>query len=454
MLAMAKTKTIYVCHDCGLEYAQWQGQCRGCRAWNAIEEMPTTQATRSDAHAWTKQAHAPVPLHDIKTETTSRLSTGLLEFDHVLGGGLVSDSVILIGGDPGIGKSTLLLQMLCQLSGQYSGLYVSGEESLSQISLRAQRLGLAHHALHILTDTSVASMIAWADQYAPQIMVVDSIQTAQTEQVSSPPGSVNQVRESAAQLVHFAKSRGIVLCLVGHVTKEGGLAGPRILEHMVDVVLYFEGRQDSRFRLIRAVKNRFGAVNEIGIFAMTSTGLKPVSNPSAIFLSHYSVPISGSVITVTWEGSRPLLVELQALVNDNQLSNPRRVTVGVEANRLSMILALLYRHGGAMTGHADVFVNVVGGLHVSETAADLPLLIAVLSSLRDRPMDSDLVIFGEVGLGGEIRPVPHGPDRLKSVIKHGFKRAIVPRANAPQASLPLEIMAVDHVQDALRLCGF
>jgi len=447
-----KTKLIFNCQKCGAAYSLWQGQCRDCGEWNTIvEEVAVKKSHHSSAVGFAGTQAQLTRLTEVKTHSQPRLSTGLAEFDHVLGGGLVSDSVVLIGGDPGIGKSTLLLQILTQLSLHYRALYITGEESLQQIALRAQRMQVSPEKLLLLSETNVERIIAIAEQQHPQVMVIDSIQTVFTEHVTSAPGSVSQVRESAAQLLRYVKQKGIALFLVGHVTKEGAIAGPRVLEHMVDAVLYFEGNQDNRYRVIRAVKNRFGAVNEIGVFAMTDKGLKQVNNPSAIFLSRYETPVAGSVITVTWEGSRPLLVEVQALVDESHLANPRRVTVGLEQNRLSMLLAVLHRHGGVATYDQDVFVNAVGGLRIMETAADLSLLLAVLSSLRNKPLPADLVVFGEVGLAGEIRPVPSGQERLKEAIKLGFKRAIVPKANVSKNySKEMEIVGVDKLTDAIR----
>jgi DNA repair protein RadA/Sms len=379
-------------------------------------------------------------------------SVGIGELDRVLGGGLVAGAVVLIGGDPGIGKSTLLLQALARLAqgDALACLYVTGEESLSQVLLRARRLGLAVDRLRLLAETRVEQILALALMEQPKVMVVDSIQTMYTEFLQSTPGSVSQVRESAARLVRYAKDTGITLFLVGHVTKEGAIAGPRVLEHMVDTVLYFESEDTSRFRVVRAIKNRFGAVNELGIFAMTDKGLKEVANPSAIFLSRYEGEVPGSVITVIREGTRPLLVEVQALVDESALANPRRVAVGLDQNRLTMLLGVLNRHGGTPMHHYDVFLNVVGGVRVSETGADLPVLLAVLSSLRNRPLPAGLVAFGEVGLAGEIRPVPNGEDRLREVAKHGFTEALIPKANRPRRKLDgLEVQAISRLSDAL-----
>ncbi len=389
-------------------------------------------------------------LVDVVPDDVRRTPTGIGEFDRVLGGGLVPGSVVLIGGDPGIGKSTLLLQTLAALGEGCASLYVTGEESPQQVSLRAHRLSLPLAQLRLAAETRVEGILAAASRERPQVLVVDSIQTVYTEALQSAPGSVAQVRESAAQLVRYAKQSGTALFLVGHVTKEGQLAGPRVLEHMVDTVLYFEGDSSSRFRVVRAFKNRFGAVNELGVFAMTEAGLKEVINPSAIFLSRHSEEVPGSVVMVTLEGSRPMLVEVQALVDESHLSNPRRVTVGLEQNRLAMLLAVLHRHGGIATYDQDVFVNVVGGVRLTETAADLPLLLSVLSSMRNRPLPEGLIAFGEVGLAGEIRPVPNGQERLKEAAKHGYKRAIVPAANRPKRPIEgMEITGVNRLSEAV-----
>jgi DNA repair protein RadA/Sms len=387
---------------------------------------------------------------DVEPSQNKGISTGIKELDRVLGGGLVSGSVVLIGGDPGIGKSTLLIQAMTNFQGDVSTLYISGEESPEQISMRAHRLGLPSDGLKLFTETCVETILKQAAIERPSVMVIDSIQTVYTEMLQSAPGSVAQVREATAQLVRFAKQMGTAIFLVGHVTKEGTLAGPRVLEHMVDTVLYFEGEQGSQFRLIRTIKNRFGAVNELGVFAMTDKGLREVSNPSAIFLSKHQKEVPGSAILVTREGSRPLLVEVQSLVDESHLANPRRVTLGMEQNRLNMLLAVLHRHGGIAMFDQDVYINVVGGVRITETAADLPVLLAVLSSFRDRPLPHDLAIYGEVGLAGEIRPVPSGQERLQEAAKHGFKRVILPRANAPKKPVDgVEIIAVDRLSDAL-----
>lgn len=450
-----KAKTQYFCNECGAIFPKWQGQCADCQAWNTLTEERVASAPKTamrDSGYAGSTDNSTMLMSDIALEQQPRISTELKELDRVLGGGLVSGSVVLIGGDPGIGKSTLLIQTLCHLSQSLNALYVTGEESLQQVTLRARRLGLNGDKLKLLTETRVEQILAIAEKEQPQVMVIDSIQTLFTGFLQSAPGSVSQIRESAAQLVQYAKKTGTALFLVGHVTKEGTLAGPRVLEHMVDTVLYFEGESDNRFRVIRAVKNRFGAVNELGIFAMTDKGLKEVSNPSAIFLSRYEHAVSGSVVMVTWEGSRPMLVEVQALVDSSYLANPRRVTVGLEQNRLSMLLAVLNRHGQVPTHDQDVFVNVVGGMKVSETAADLALLTSIISSLKNRPLPEKLVIFGEVGLAGEIRPVQSGQERLREAAKHGFTHAIVPKANAPRGEVAgMQVFPVSSLSEALEL---
>jgi DNA repair protein RadA/Sms len=446
-------KTVYVCSSCGASFPKWAGQCSDCGAWNSLEEtLAATGGKRSARFAGYAGDAGPAVqvLSDVETSNTERIATGLKELDRVLGGGLVSGSVVLIGGDPGVGKSTLLIQALSSLAQQLPVLYVSGEESAEQIGLRASRLGLATDRVRVLTETGVERILAIADTERPQVMVMDSIQTFYSEQLQSAPGSVAQVRESAAQLVRFAKRTGTSLFLVGHVTKEGALAGPRVLEHMVDTVLYFEGEAGSSIRLVRANKNRFGAVNELGVFAMTDKGLREVSNPSAIFLSRHEERVPGSAILVTREGTRPLLVEVQALVDQSPLANPRRVTLGLEQNRLSMLLAVLHRHGGIGMFDQDVYLNVVGGVRVTETAADLPVLLAVLSSLRNGPLQQGLASFGEVGLAGEIRPVPSGQERLREAAKHGFSKAVVPAANAPKKRIEgLEVIPVRRLDEAL-----
>ncbi|MGB5606404.1 MAG: DNA repair protein RadA [Gammaproteobacteria bacterium] len=449
---MAKVKSVYACNVCGAQSPQWAGRCGDCGAWNTLAEVlsTTTPASGRFAAYSGESGSAITRLSAVESGTQSRSSVGLRELDRVLGGGLVTGSVVLIGGDPGIGKSTLLLQVLSTLSADLSSLYVTGEESPEQISLRARRIGIRGDDVRLLSETSVERIIATARREKPRVMVLDSIQTLYTDALQSAPGSVAQVRESAAQLVRFAKQSGTAMFLVGHVTKEGTLAGPRVLEHMVDTVLYFEGDPGDRYRILRAIKNRFGAVNELGVFAMTETGLKEVHNPSAIFLSRHETQVAGSVVMVTWEGTRPLLVEVQALVDQSQLGNPRRVTLGLEQNRLSMLLAVLHRHGGLALGDQDVFVNVVGGVRVSETAADLAVLLAVMSSFRNRPLPGDLVVFGEIGLSGELRPVPNGQERLHEAAKHGFHRAIIPVANKPKHALDgMDVTAVGLLSQVL-----
>jgi len=451
---MAKTKTLYSCNDCGAEAPKWAGQCSDCGAWNTLVEITSlppasSRTTRYAGFAGEAAGLKVQRLSEVSAEDVSRFKTGSGEFDRVLGGGLVPGSVVLLGGDPGIGKSTLLLQVLTQL-GELNPLYITGEESLQQVSARATRLGLKVDELRLLIETRVEDILNMAQKEKPRVMVVDSIQTMYTDELQSAPGAVAQVRESAALLVRFAKQTQTTIFLVGHVTKEGTLAGPRVLEHMVDTVLYFEGDSGSRYRLIRAIKNRYGAVNELGVFAMTDKGIREVSNPSAIFLSQHDQAVPGSVIMVTLEGSRPLLVEVQALVDESHLSNPRRVTTGLEHNRLAMLLAVLHRHGGIVTHDQDVFANVVGGVRVTETGADLAVVLAIKSSLSDRIMPNDVIVFGEVGLAGEIRPVPNGQERLHEAAKHGFKRALVSKGNVPAKPIEgLEVIGVTRLSDAL-----
>jgi len=453
---MAKSKQVYSCTECGAQAPKWAGQCGDCGAWNTLLEVtavaPSKNNPRFAGFAGEAGANQIQMLDDVTPDDVLRNKTGIEEFDRVLGGGLVSGSVVLIGGDPGIGKSTLLLQAVVSMAQQQQKtLYTTGEESLQQISMRSHRLGLAAENVQLLAETRVENIIATAQKEKPQVLVVDSIQTVYTDLLQSAPGAVAQVRESAAQLVRYAKQTQTALFLAGHVTKEGTLAGPRVLEHMVDTVLYFEGDSGSRYRLIRAIKNRFGAVNELGVFAMTDKGLREVSNPSAIFLSRHEEAVPGSVIMVTLEGSRPLLVEVQALVDESHLSNPRRVTTGLEHNRLAMLLAVLNRHAGIFTSDQDVFANVVGGVRVTETGADLAVLLAVMSSLRNQTMPQDLVVFGEVGLAGEIRPVPNGQERLQEAVKHGFKRALVAKANMPREKIKgLDVVGVTRLDEALR----
>lgn len=448
---MSKNKPIYLCDACGARLGKWSGQCPECSEWNCVTETVAESRPTSRFGGYSGQLSNEVKkLSSIGQSDVDRMAIGVGEFDRVLGGGIVPGSVILLGGDPGIGKSTLLIQLVASLADHFPSLYITGEESLEQLGMRARRLGLSLEAIRCLTETSVEQILGHADKEKPRLMVIDSIQTVFTESLGSAPGSVAQIRESAAALVRWAKENHCCVVLVGHVTKEGTLAGPRVLEHMVDAVLYFESDAGSRFRVIRAIKNRFGAVNELGMFAMTGTGLKEVKNPSAIFLSGHDQPVSGSAITVVREGTRPILLEVQALVDISNLSNPRRVSLGLEQNRLAMMLAVLHRHGGVALADHDVFINVVGGMRVSETGADLPMLLALYSSFRDRPLQSKMICFGEVGLSGEIRPVPDGEQRLKEAAGHGFETAIVPAANAPRKQLKgLHVVAVRSIQETL-----
>ncbi|QTF10141.1 DNA repair protein RadA [Brenneria izadpanahii] len=455
---MAKAvKRAFVCNECGADYPRWQGQCSACHAWNTITEVrlaAASSSSRSDRLTGYAGESAGVSrvqkLSEISLEALPRFSTGFQEFDRVLGGGVVPGSAILIGGNPGAGKSTLLLQTLCKLSEQMKTLYVTGEESLQQVAMRAHRLGLPAHNLNMLSETSIEQICLIAEQEQPKLMVIDSIQVMHLADIQSSPGSVAQVRETAAYLTRFAKTRGVAIIMVGHVTKDGSLAGPKVLEHCIDCSVLLDGDADSRFRTLRSHKNRFGAVNELGVFAMTEQGLREISNPSAIFLSRGDEITSGSSVMVVWEGTRPLLVEIQALVDQSMMANPRRVAVGLEQNRLAILLAVLHRHGGLQMSDQDVFVNVVGGVKVTETSADLALLLSLVSSLRDRPLPQDLVVFGEVGLAGEIRPVPSGQERIAEAAKHGFKRAIVPHANMPKKPpLNMQVFGVKKLADAL-----
>lgn len=445
---MARPKSSYVCGSCGARTSQWQGQCPSCEAWNTLELAVPVSGLRP------RPAPGAAPRSKTVTEVTDddevRAQTGIGELDRVLGGGLVAGSVVLLGGDPGIGKSTLLLQAADALSQSRTVLYASGEESVRQVALRARRLGLVSRTMRLVAETRVESIIEESAAARAAVVVVDSIQTMQTEASESSAGSAVQVRESSARLVRYAKETGTVVIIIGHVTKEGQIAGPRILEHMVDTVLYFESDPGSRFRVVRAVKNRFGAASEIGVFAMAEQGLKEVRNPSAIFLSRHDESASGSAVTVVHEGSRHLLVEVQALVDESQGLSPRRVAVGFESSRLALLLAVLHRHGGIATSGSDVFVNVVGGVRINETAADLPAVLAVASSVRNRPLPSATVCFGELGLTGEIRPVPFGEERLREAAKQGFRRALVPAANAPRRKIEqIEIEAVATLEQAL-----
>jgi len=446
---MAKVKTIYTCTECGGQTLKWQGQCPHCTAWNTLVETIAEKASGSRYQS-VAEASKLQKLADVEAREEPRRPTGIDELDRVLGGGLVTGAVVLIGGDPGIGKSTLLLQALAILGSSCNAIYVSGEESAQQIALRARRLAVDASALNLLAEIQLEKVLSVLSAQKPDVAVIDSIQTVYSETLQSAPGSVAQVRECAAQLTRFAKSSGTSLLLVGHVTKEGALAGPRVLEHMVDAVLYFEGDTHSTFRLVRAVKNRFGAVNELGVFAMTERGLRGISNPSALFLSHHETQVAGSCVMVTQEGSRPLLVEVQALVDEAHAPNPRRLSVGLEQNRLAMLLAVLHRHAGIAAFDQDVFVNAVGGVKIDEPAADLPVLLAIVSSLRNKPLPEKLVAFGEIGLAGEVRPVQRGQERLREAAKLGFKLAIIPKANAPKAAIEgIEVVSVERVEEAV-----
>ncbi len=455
---MAKApKTAYVCNDCGAEFSRWQGQCSACKAWNTISEVRLISASNSTKNdrfsGYAGETRAKIQtLSEISLQETPRFTSGFKELDPVLGGGIVPGSAILIGGHPGAGKSTLLLQVMCGLAKNMTALYVTGEESLQQVAMRANRLNLPTDKLNMLSETSVEQICNLADQLKPQIIVVDSIQVMHLSDIQSSPGSVAQVRECASFLTRYAKTRQVAIIMVGHVTKDGTLAGPKVLEHAIDCSLLLEGEADSRFRTLRSHKNRFGAVNELGVFGMTEQGLREVKNPSAIFLSRGDEQTPGSSVMVLWEGTRPLLVEIQALVDHSMLANPRRVAVGLEQNRLALLLAVLHRHGGLQMSDQDVFVNVVGGVKVGETGADLALLLALISSFRNRPLPQDLVVFGEVGLAGEIRPVTSGQERISEAAKHGFKRAIVPFANKPKSAVEnMEVFTVKKLADALAI---
>ncbi|HZP87299.1 MAG TPA: DNA repair protein RadA [Burkholderiales bacterium] len=445
---MAKAKTIFSCTECGGQTLKWQGQCPHCSAWNTLVETIAERA--ASRYQGLTQTSAVVALPDVEAGEEPRRQTGIAELDRVLGGGLVGGGVVLLGGDPGIGKSTLLLQALSQLASDCATLYISGEESAQQLALRARRLGLHSSSLKVLAEIQLEKILAALSNERPIVAVIDSIQTIYSEALQSAPGSVAQVRECAAQLTRMAKTSGMALLLVGHVTKEGAIAGPRVLEHIVDAVLYFEGDTHSSFRLVRAIKNRFGAVNELGVFAMTDRGLRGVNNPSALFLSQHSSEVAGTCVLVTQEGSRPLLVEIQALVDDAHAPNPRRLTVGLEQNRLALLLAVLHRHAGIAAFDQDVFVNAVGGVKIDEPAADLAILLAIVSSLRNRPLPPRTVVFGEVGLAGEVRPVQRGQERLREAAKLGFTHAIVPHANLPKSAIEgIEAIGVTRVEQAV-----
>ena len=447
---MAKTKVEFVCRECGASHHQWAGQCLDCKEWNTLEEIVISQATSSKPESLKDLPASKVQnLTEIKAQNKDRLSTGLSELDRTLGGGLVDGSVVLIGGDPGIGKSTLILQALAKLNSDNTTLYVSGEESAEQVSERAIRLGIKEDILFI-GETHLEKIIKLSKDIKPKVIVIDSIQTMVTDLSASAPGSVTQVRDCAAQLTQFAKQTNTILLMIGHVTKGGALAGPRILEHMVDAVLYFEGDAGGRYRIIRAVKNRFGAVNEISVFAMGEKGLKQVSNPSSIFLSNQENPSSGSMVMVTREATRPLLVEIQALV-DQSNGTPKRVSVGLDQNRLALQLAILHKHSGIATFDQDVFINVVGGIKVSETASDLVVMLSIVSSLRDKVIPSKWIAFGEVGLTGEVRPVYNAQERLSEAQKQGFELAIIPKGNEPKKPIKgIQVIPVGYLYQAIQ----
>ncbi len=448
---MAKAKTIYVCTECGGQSPKWQGQCPACQQWNTlVESINETVAPGGNRFGLIAEAGKLQRLSEVEAREEARIPSGVSEFDRVLGGGLVPGGVVLIGGDPGIGKSTLLLQSLAAMGATRKVLYVSGEESAQQIALRARRLDADPKHVHVLAEINLEKIQATIQHEKPDVAVIDSIQTLYSSALTSAPGSVAQVRECAAQLTRVAKSGATTIILVGHVTKEGALAGPRVLEHMVDTVLYFEGDTHSSFRLIRAFKNRYGAVNELGVFAMSEKGLKGVSNPSALFLSQHSGEVAGSCVMVTQEGTRPILVEIQALVDEAHAPNPRRLSVGLEQNRLALLLAVLHRHSGIACFDQDVFINAVGGVRITEPAADLAVMMAVVSSLKSKPLPAKLVVFGEVGLAGEVRPVQRGQERLREAAKLGFTHALIPKANKPkQAIAGLTVFAVDRIEEAV-----
>ncbi|QRX82874.1 DNA repair protein RadA [Glaciimonas sp. PAMC28666] len=449
---MAKAKTNYTCTECGGIANKWTGQCPACGQWNTLVEtiIESVGNRFSNQHKGLAQTAPVVSLSDIDAIDVPRFGTGIEEFDRVLGGGLVAGGVVLIGGDPGIGKSTLLLQALANLSRVKKVLYVSGEESGAQIAMRGKRLAVDAKDLKLQAEIQLEKILNTLVEHKPEVVVIDSIQTVYSDALSSAPGSVAQVRECAAQLTRVAKQTGITIIMVGHVTKEGALAGPRVLEHIVDTVLYFEGDTHSSFRLVRAVKNRFGAVNELGVFAMTEKGLKGVSNPSALFLSQHDIAVAGSCVMVTQEGTRPLLVEIQALVDASHAPNARRLSVGLDQNRLAMLLAVLHRHAGIAAFDQDVFINAVGGVKITEPAADLAVLLAINSSMRNKPLPRGLVVFGEVGLAGEIRPAPRGQERLREAAKLGFSIAVIPKSNVPKQKIEgLTVIGVERIDDAL-----
>ncbi len=449
---MAKVKEVFVCQSCGTPSPKWQGQCAGCGEWNTLVAEVRSGGPGAPGRAVGRSGRLdpPVSLAAEAADEQPRISSGSAELDRVLGGGLVAGSVTLIGGDPGIGKSTLMLQAAAALAAAGPVLYATGEESIKQVALRARRLALADSTARLVAETQVEAIVQTASSLKARALIVDSIQTMYSERIDTAPGAVSQLRECTAELVRFAKTSGTAVLLVGHVTKEGQIAGPRVLEHMVDTVLYFESDTGSRFRVLRSVKNRFGAANEIGVFAMAEQGLREVSNPSAIFLSRHPAPVSGSVITVMREGTRSLLIEVQVLADSSLGSNPRRVAVGIDGNRLTMLLAVAHRHAGLSLQGQDVFANVVGGVRMAETAGDLAIVLAARSSLSDRPLPDSLIAFGELGLAGEIRPVPFGEERLREAAKHGFKAALIPEANVPRRPPEgMTVRGVTRLRDAL-----
>jgi DNA repair protein RadA/Sms len=451
---ISKTKSSYTCSECGVISSKWAGQCTDCQSWNTITESVVNSSNNrfsatAQSYKGLAQTAPVLSLSDIEAVDVPRFTSGIEEFDRVLGGGLVPGGVVLIGGDPGIGKSTLLLQALANISQTKSVLYVSGEESGAQIAMRAKRLNIDAKDLKLQAEIQLELIIGTLAEHKPEVVVIDSIQTIYSDAITSAPGSVSQVRECAAQLTRIAKTTGITIILVGHVTKDGTLAGPRVLEHIVDTVLYFEGDTHSSFRLVRAIKNRFGAVNELGVFAMTEKGLKGVANPSALFLSQHDSQVPGSCVMVTQEGTRPLLVEIQALVDASHLPNPRRLSVGLEQNRLAMLMAVIHKHAGVAAFDQDIFINAVGGVKITEPASDLAVLLAIHSSMRNKPLPKGLVVFGEVGLAGEIRPAPRGQERLKEAAKLGFTKAMIPKSNMPKTKIEgLVIIPVERIDEA------
>ncbi|MFT6835464.1 MAG: DNA repair protein RadA/Sms [Francisellaceae bacterium] len=451
---MSKSKVQFLCHSCGSLVAKWQGQCPECFEWNTLTEALDVEVKHLKSKGYSGQNSEIQKLSNITIEDDPRISTGMLEVDRVLGGGVVPGSVILIGGDPGIGKSSLLIQIMTFLSRAHKALYVTGEESVQQVALRSRRMGLYEDKLLLVSETNVGSICHIAKQEKPSVMVIDSIQTMQVDEIPSAAGGVSQVRESAALLTKFAKQNHCAIFLVGHVTKTGEVAGPRVLEHIVDAVIFLEGQNDGRYRIMRALKNRFGAVNEIGIFVMTDKGMQEVKNPSALFLSHGNQDITGNVVSALWKGSRPLLVEIQALADENTFGNPRRVSIGVDGNRLVMLLAAMHRHANIFSADKDIFINVSGGVKVTETSVDLALVVAIISSMNNIVISNDWVIFGEVGLSGEVRPVAYGQERIFEAEKHGFKAAVIPQANKPKKyNGQIKLLCINNLRDVLALIG-